>query len=120
MSGSVQFVCADPNALPREPVYPLQAMPDSLLPQGYSPTNSLLVQLFPPQFRNFVTGRETLILFGFVQYGDIIGQGADSIHESRFRMECRFPGYISMPNGEIAPEPLYFTVAGPEAYNRYS
>jgi hypothetical protein len=81
--------------------------------------NSLAVRLFPPRFEAFVRGREVLIIFGFVMYRDVITSGQEAEHESRFRMECHFPGYTVAPNGEVVfDEPLYFAFMGPDAYNR--
>ncbi|MBF6567408.1 MAG: hypothetical protein IVW54_00865 [Candidatus Binataceae bacterium] len=121
INGSVQLICADPFTLPVPPNYPLSEVQESLLPPGNSAVNSLIVQLFPPRFEGFVKNQESLIIFGFIRYRDVIGEGAESTHETRFRMECRFPGYINAPGGDISfAEPLYFFFSGPESYNRYT
>ncbi len=122
ISGSVEFVSRDPRTLPVEPVYADdQETSESLLSPGNSATNSLVLQMFPPRFEAFVLGREALIIFGFVKYRDIVASGEAAEHETRFRMECHFPGFVQEPNGDIsAAGPIYFASNGPEAYNRYT
>jgi hypothetical protein len=116
IAGSVEFICADSTILPIQPNYPMiPEMSESLLPPRNSEVNSLVVQLFPPGFEKFVRHQESLIIFGFVRYRDVIGEGDASIHETRFRMECHFPrGDLSLAG------PLYFAFAGPESYNCYT
>jgi hypothetical protein len=119
--GDVQLICADPKSLPSEPFYRFIPTPESLLPPGRSAINSLTVPLFPPAFEKFVRGRESLILIGFVQYRDVIGEADGPPHESRFRMECDFPGYDISGGKEVSfAGPFYFASAGNERYNRYT
>jgi hypothetical protein len=118
VGGDVQLICADPKSLPVEPIYRFISTPESLLPPGYSADNSLTVRLFPPAFEKFVRRQESLILFGFVQYRDVIGEDNGPLHESRFRMECEFPGY-DIGKSELVG-PFYFAFAGADSYNRYT
>jgi hypothetical protein len=124
IAGDIQLICADPISLPGQPIYADSRAPESLLPPGLSATNSQSVNLYPPRFEQFAKGRESLIIFGYVRYRDVVADPEkESVpHESRFRMECRFPQYArNSQTGKIAfDEPIYFQFAGPEAYNRYT
>lgn len=123
IAGDIQFVCANPTSLPQKPAYPHTETPESLMPPGLSATNSKTIDLYPPGFEQFVEGRENLIIFGYVRYRDVVGDPRQEpiTHETRFRMECRFPGYVRAGDGKVVfAEPWYFQYTGPEAYNRYT
>jgi hypothetical protein len=120
VAGDIQFVCANRDSLnPQQPPYRPTKTPESLLPPGQSAINSLTVRLFPPMFEKFVRGRESLIVFGFIQYRDVIAEDGP-LHESRFRMECDFPGYDPAGGEFTLAGPFYFAFAGPDSYNRYT
>jgi len=124
IAGDIQFVCANPTRLNQEPVYQhTESMPESLMPPGLSAINSKTVNLYPPRFEQFVKNSENLIIFGYVRYRDVVGDPRQEpvTHETRFRMECRFPGYVRAPDGKVVfAGPWYFQYAGPNAYNRYT
>ncbi len=120
VAGSIDFVCNKPSDL-SVPRYRDMRPLESLLPPGPASTLSIDIKMFPPRFEQFVTGSEALIVFGFIRYYDIVAIGDKALHESRFRMECRFPGYVLGNEGQvIIHEPLCFAYAGPEAYNRHT
>ncbi len=120
VGGDVQLICADPKSLPIEPFYRFIPTPASLLPPGNSAVNSLTVRIFPHTCVRLVRRVDSLILFGFVQYRDVIGEDYGPLHESRFRVECDFPGYDPAGGKFTLAGPFYFAFAGPDSYNRYT
>lgn len=122
--GDVQFKNANPASLPSIPVYsPRVEMPELLIPPGPSAINSKRVELYPPQFKQFIEGNEKLIIFGYVNYRDVVSDPRKEpiIHKTHFRMECRFPGYINTPDGKVAYlGPWFFEYDGPVAYNQFT
>ena len=111
-SATVNFVCEDPATLPDKPDYNIpnvsERQTEFLLPPSREFRGTVGAALGAPTIRELFGGDRALIIYGFMNYTDVLNRQ----HETRYCFICKFPRFW--------PAPMVFNPSGKPNYILYT